>query len=145
MDVEVELLLQRVPDAITRFELREYELELVEQARTKRHVLRPHDLLIVMGKEVSQTQMLADREIQVLRIDLEEAVGMILFLVAAKAFRQIGPDAIPIEHCAELFLERTHHGERRLPDDLSVLTVDQCEVIEARQEGRGNLRAIERL
>src|SRR5438309_289814 len=81
------------------------ELQLIEQPRLQRDVLRPHVVLIIVRDEVADLQMLADREIQVLRVHLEETVGVFLVFLAAEFFGQIRPDAISVEHRAKLFLE----------------------------------------
>ena len=72
MHVEIELLMHDLASPVLGLELRENQLELVEETRMQRDVFGPHVLLIVMRQEVAEPQMFGDREVEMLRIDLEE-------------------------------------------------------------------------
>ena len=53
-------------------------------------------------------------------------------VVMAESLGEVGPDAIAVEHAADLLLERHHHGERRLGEDLARRAAHDREVVETR-------------
>src|ERR1051325_11844807 len=89
--------------------------------------------------------MLAHRQIQVLRIDLEEAIGMQLGTRARTLLGEISPDSISVEHRAELFLERTHHRDSWLTDDLAIFAAPERQQVKAGKLRRRHFCAFQRL
>ena len=141
--MHIELQLLRSRDALLFFQLRHHQLEFVEQARIQRDVLGPDVVLIIVRNEITNLQMLADREIEMLRIDLEEAIRMLLVLSAPELFGEVCPDAIAVEHRTKLLLERAHDGDRRLTDDLAVAAVYERQIIEAGNRRRRDVGALD--
>ena len=62
----------------------------------------------------------------------------------AEVLREIGADAIAVQHRAELLLERPHDGERRLANDLAILAAHERQIVEPRHRRRPDVRAVDR-
>ena len=60
-----------------RLEIFDHELQLVNQGFPEDHVLRP-DVLLVVGQEVAQPEVLGDLEVLILGGDDDEAVGILV-------------------------------------------------------------------
>src|SRR5678815_3948253 len=90
------------------------QFDLVEKTGTHCCVARPR-FLGVMIQEVSDLEMLADRQIDVALGDLEKTFRRIL--IPLEVFGQIRTDAIPLEHRAFFLLERHEHRDGETFDD----------------------------
>src|SRR5204863_9142253 len=93
-------------------------LELVEETGVERVVFWPAVLRIVR-EHVAGSQVRADHQTGVCGANLEEASRMI---VSSYPLGEVGPDAVPVQSSRDFLLERHHHGNRGLADDLTLYT-----------------------
>ena len=110
-------------------DLRQNQLQLVEQPRIQRHVLGPYVTLAVMREKVAEPEVLADHQRRVLLANLNEPVGVIF---TTEPLGEIRPDAVAIEFPRNFLLEGHEDGERRLGNNLSLDATDDREMVEAR-------------
>src|SRR6185436_5204281 len=89
---------------------REHQLELVEETRIQRDVLRPDIVLMITRQEVAEPEVRADSAVDVAAVHLKKTERMI---VASQSLGEVGADAIPVERRADLVAKRHHDGECR--------------------------------
>ena len=100
-----------------RTDLRENELELVEQPRIQRDVLWPHGRLRVVRDEVAELEMRA--HLAATRRSRRTSRNPAGWSCWVKPLGEVGADVIAVQHSAHFLAERHEHGQRGLGDDLA--------------------------
>jgi hypothetical protein len=145
--VHTESEVDHADSAATALHFGDDQLQLVEQARIDCNVLRPDVFLRVVRDEVADRQVRADVQLLVVRPDFEEALGVIdaRGVSPGEALRQIGADAVAVQHPTDLALEGHQHGDDRLGHHLALGSAPDRETIEAWAPRRDEVRATKRM
>jgi len=94
-------------------------------------------------QEITDLEMLGDRKIDVVLVDLEKSLGGLLS--ASETLGEIGPDAISVEHRSLFFLEGNEYRDSETFHNALSLASHQGKAIEAWLCGDIYLGAAERL